>query len=81
MVKRINSSLRQRGYQTWLDVDDMRGSTVDAMSEAVDGASVVLIGVARAYKGAAAPASHLHRRRHRHYTVAALSRLPPLIVA
>jgi hypothetical protein len=52
MVKRINGSLRRRGYTTWLDLADMRGSTVDAMSDAVDCAAVVLVGVARSYKGA-----------------------------
>jgi hypothetical protein len=53
MIKRINSSLRQRGYTTWLDLEDMRGSTVDAMSDAVDGAAMLLIGVSRAYKESA----------------------------
>ena len=35
MIKRINSSVKQRGYTTWIDIEDMRGSTVDAMSDAV----------------------------------------------
>jgi hypothetical protein len=30
-VKRINESLKQRGYVTWFDLTDMKGSTMDAM--------------------------------------------------
>ena len=34
----------------WIDVEQMRGSTVDAMALAVENACVVLIGVSRQYK-------------------------------
>ena len=50
MIKRIHAALVQRGYSMWIDVEQMKGSTVDAMSLAVEDAEVVLIGVSRAYK-------------------------------
>jgi hypothetical protein len=50
LIKRIHAALMQRGYNMWIDVEQMKGSTVDAMSLAVEDAEVVLIGVSRAYK-------------------------------
>ena len=50
VIKRIHAALVQRGYSMWIDVEQMKGSTVDAMSLAVEDAEVVLIGVSRAYK-------------------------------
>jgi TPP-dependent pyruvate/acetoin dehydrogenase alpha subunit len=43
-VKRINESLIERGYVTWFDLTNMKGSVMDAMSEAVEGAEVMLYG-------------------------------------
>ena len=42
LIVRINASLLVRGYKVWLDLDMMKGSTLDAMSEAVEGAEVML---------------------------------------
>lgn len=42
LILRLNASLLMRGYKVWLDVDMMKGSTLDAMSEAVEGAEVML---------------------------------------
>jgi hypothetical protein len=39
-IKRIRDALDRRGYRVWLDVEKMQGSTLDAMSDAVDGAAV-----------------------------------------
>jgi hypothetical protein len=50
VIKRIHSALVERGYRMWIDVEQMKGSTVDAMSLAVEDACVVLIGVSQAYK-------------------------------
>ena len=50
IIKRIHAALVQRGYRMWIDVEQMKGSTVDAMSRAVEDSAVVLIGVSRAYK-------------------------------
>ena len=52
-VKRINESLIERGYVTWFDLTNMKGSVMDAMSEAVEGAEVMLFGVSLAYKESA----------------------------
>ena len=43
-VQRINESLIGRGYVTWFDLTNMKGSVMDAMSEAVEGAEVMLYG-------------------------------------
>jgi male-specific lethal 1 len=49
-ILRWVTALQARGYTIWVDVEQMMGSTVDAMAEAVEGAEVMLIGVSRAYK-------------------------------
>ena len=36
--------------QTWMDVDNMSGSTLEAMAKAVEGSAVVLICVSKKYK-------------------------------
>ena len=38
------------GYQTWMDVDRMSGSTLEAMAKAVEGSAVVLMCVSKKYK-------------------------------
>jgi hypothetical protein len=43
-VKRLNDSLIGRGYATWFDLTNLKGSVMDAMSEAVEGAEVMLYG-------------------------------------
>eukprot|EP01050_Picozoa_sp_SAG11_P019698 SAG11_NODE_3182_length_2626_cov_1.994460_1_plen_875_part_11 len=50
VVKRIHAALVCRGYAVWIDVEQMKGSTVDSMALAVEGASVMLMGVSRQYK-------------------------------
>ena len=52
-VKRIVESLQARGYLVWFDLNNMTGSTVDAMSDAVDNAELMLICVSLAYKESA----------------------------
>ena len=42
-----------RGYVTWFDLTNMKGSTVDAMSDAIEGADVMLYGVSLQYKESA----------------------------
>ncbi len=49
-IARIVRSLQARGYDVWFDLDRMKGSAMDAMSEAVDGSCLVLFGVSLAYK-------------------------------
>ena len=53
VVKRINSSLQGRGYNVWIDIEKMQGSTVEAMADAVEGATVMCYAVSRGYKESA----------------------------
>eukprot|EP01050_Picozoa_sp_SAG11_P000710 SAG11_NODE_24_length_24699_cov_10.132195_13_plen_723_part_00 len=50
VIKRIHAALVKRGYAVWIDVEQMKGSTVDAMAAAVEGSEVMLMGVSRQYK-------------------------------
>ena len=45
-------SLQSRGFLVWVDLEQMKGSTVDTMALAVEGVSevVMVTGVSRAYK-------------------------------
>ena len=52
-IKRIMQALRSRGYNMWIDIEKMQGSTVEAMSEAVEGAAVMCYGISQAYKESA----------------------------
>ena len=52
-IQRTNDSLNERGYVTWFDLTNMKGSTMDAMSDAIEGADVMLYGVSLAYKESA----------------------------
>ena len=52
-IHRVNESLMARGYLTWFDLTNMKGSTMDAMSDAIEGADVMLYGVSLAYKESA----------------------------
>ena len=49
-IQRLNESLVARGYVTWFDLTNMKGSTMDAMSDAIEGADVMLYGVSLRYK-------------------------------
>jgi hypothetical protein len=53
VIKRVHASLVRRGYTTWIDVEKMQGSTVEAMAAAVEGAAVMCYGISRAYKESA----------------------------
>jgi hypothetical protein len=50
VILRVVASLQDRGYAVWVDVEQMKGATVDTMALAVEASEVVLIGVSRAYK-------------------------------
>jgi hypothetical protein len=52
-VLAVRSALRAHGYNVWIDVEQMKGSTVDAMAQAIEGASVVLMCVSKGYKESA----------------------------
>ena len=53
IVVRLVASLKQRGFAVWLDLDEMSGSTLDAMAAAVEGAACVLLCMSEKYKASA----------------------------
>ena len=53
VVKRLNTALKARQYNIWIDIEKMQGSTVEAMSAAVEDAAVMCYGVSQAYKESA----------------------------
>ena len=53
VIQRVNEWLLASGYVTWFDLTNMKGSTMDAMSDAIEGADVMLYGVSLAYKESA----------------------------
>ena len=48
MILRVHASLLRRAYLVWIDTEMMKGSTMDAMSEAIEGSSVICYGVSLA---------------------------------
>jgi hypothetical protein len=50
VVKKVCQSLQQTGYRTWIDVDDMHGSTLDCMAHAVEQCSAILLCMTEKYK-------------------------------
>jgi len=49
-VVRLSNDLKAAGYKIWLDVDQMAGSTVEAMADGLDSASVVIVDISPQYK-------------------------------
>jgi len=49
-VLKIKNNLEKAGYKVWLDLDQMHGSTLEAMASAVEGSTVVCICATRKYK-------------------------------
>ena len=50
VIKRLNTALKARSYSVWIDIEKMQGSTVEAMSEAVEECAVMCYGISQAYK-------------------------------
>jgi len=50
IVVRLAKSLKEQGHQIWLDIEQMGGSTLGAMAEAVEQSSLVLMCMSRKYK-------------------------------
>ena len=53
VVLRLVEKLKAQGLKIWIDVEMMRGSTIDAMAEAVEMSSVVCICMSNSYKESA----------------------------
>jgi cell division septation protein DedD len=50
LCHKINDRLEKDGYSVWLDRDEMRGSIVESMAEAVENSKVVLVCMSSNYK-------------------------------
>jgi len=46
----VKNRLQESGYRVWMDLEQMGGSTLEAMAKAVENASVVLVCVSQRYK-------------------------------
>ena len=46
----VKNRLQASGYRVWMDLEQMRGSTLEAMAKAVENSSVVLVCVSERYK-------------------------------
>ncbi|KAK7481464.1 hypothetical protein BaRGS_00027315, partial [Batillaria attramentaria] len=53
LVKNLRERLRAEGYKVWIDYEQMGGSTLQAMAEAVENAAVVLVCMSEKYKESA----------------------------
>lgn len=51
---KLADSLRSRGIKVWVDVDNMSGSTLEAMASAVENAYAVVVVLSEAYKNSTA---------------------------
>ncbi|KAK7502890.1 hypothetical protein BaRGS_00005839 [Batillaria attramentaria] len=49
-VKQIRDELQAKGFRVWMDIDNMGGSTLQAMAEAIEEAFVVLMCMSQKYK-------------------------------
>ena len=50
MLVEVKNRLQASGYRVWMDLEQMRGSTLEAMAKAVENSSVVLVCVSERYK-------------------------------
>jgi hypothetical protein len=52
-IIKLADLLKKDGFTVWLDVEQMVGSTLEAMADAIDGAGVVVVGLSPQYKASA----------------------------
>ncbi|XP_065072389.1 uncharacterized protein LOC135696802 [Rhopilema esculentum] len=50
LMLKLRDALKEAGYNVWMDVDKIGGSTLQAMASAVENSAVILVGVSRKYK-------------------------------
>ncbi|XP_052271259.1 uncharacterized protein LOC127871976 isoform X2 [Dreissena polymorpha] len=50
LLKVIRDKLQENNYKVWMDIDEMRGSTLEAMASAVENAELVLLCMSQKYK-------------------------------
>ena len=46
----VKDRLKQSGYNVWMDIEQMQGSTLEAMAKGVEDSAVVLMCVSSKYK-------------------------------
>ncbi|XP_070538016.1 uncharacterized protein [Ptychodera flava] len=49
-IIKIKDQLKAKGYKVWMDIEQMEGSTLEAMASAIENASVVLMCYSQKYK-------------------------------
>ncbi|XP_046350500.2 uncharacterized protein LOC124131332 [Haliotis rufescens] len=50
VLVKVKELLKKHKFKVWMDIDNMEGSTLQAMAEAVEGASVVVVCMSERYK-------------------------------
>ncbi|XP_076814222.1 uncharacterized protein LOC143460548 isoform X2 [Clavelina lepadiformis] len=50
LIVKVKDKLESTGYKVWIDLDEMGGSTLQSMAEAVEKASVILMCISQKYK-------------------------------
>ena len=50
LVKSVHAALKEAGVRIWFDEEEIRGSVIDRMAEAVEGARAILMCYSQAYK-------------------------------
>ncbi|XP_078360963.1 uncharacterized protein LOC144645308 [Oculina patagonica] len=66
ILVKVKNKLQANGYRVWMDLEQMGGSTLDAMAKAVEDAAVVLVCVSQRYKespNCQSEAVYAHERR------------------
>jgi len=49
-MRDVADLLREQGYHIWIDIEQMEGSVLEKMAEAVENSSVIIIGLSSQYK-------------------------------
>jgi len=50
MVVQLVQNLKSRGYKVWIDLEQMSGSTLEAMAQAIEESDLILMGVTEKYR-------------------------------
>lgn len=50
IVAELKTELEKAGYKTWMDIDKMQGSTLEAMANAVEESDAIILCVSKGYK-------------------------------
>ena len=49
LMKKVRDALKEEGYNVWIDIDAIGGSTLQAMANAIENSAVVLMCVSKKY--------------------------------